>query len=109
MQDERSQIQNRVKALIVLRSRVYDNLRRKHMEQRMELRSSVQGTGDRSDKIRTYHWPQDRVTDHRVGVTVVGVMRVMSGEHLRPLLDTLFEADENDRLKAFTEKNERFN
>jgi protein subunit release factor A len=73
------------------------------MEARAELRSLAHGTGDRSDKIRTYNFPQDRVTDHRVGCTATGVDRVMAGIGLDSILDALLAADEDDRLKNFIE------
>lgn len=60
-------------------------------------------TGDRSDKVRTYNFPQDRVTDHRVSVSVIGVSRVLSGESLDEFIDALYIADENERLQAFME------
>ena len=96
MQDEKSQLQNREKALRVLRARLYE---RALAEQRAEIaadRRSQVGTGERSEKIRTYNFPQDRVTDHRVKVTVSGIERVLGGE-----LDELTEAlagDEKRRL-----------
>jgi peptide chain release factor 1 len=104
MQDERSQIQNRARALKYLRAKVYDLERRKLEKQRSELRSAAQGTGDRSDKIRTYNFPQDRVTDHRVGVTVTGVERVLSGEFLSDIVDALIKSDEKERLDNFLEQ-----
>jgi protein subunit release factor A len=84
--------------------RVYDMERRKKDQARQELRSAAQGTGDRADKIRTYNFPQDRVTDHRVGETVTGVSRVMNGEAgLSQILDALLEWDERQRLEEFLE------
>jgi peptide chain release factor 1 len=74
------------------------------MTARQELRSAAQGTGDRSDKIRTYNFPQDRVTDHRVSVTVTGVSRVLSGEFLNDIVHALIELDENERTANFIHK-----
>ncbi len=74
------------------------------MAARQELRSAAQGTGDRSDKIRTYNFPQDRVTDHRAGVTVTGVSRVLSGEFLNDIVHALIELDENERTSNFIQK-----
>ncbi len=80
MQDEKSQLQNREKAMRVLRARLYEQqLAAQHAEQSAERRSQV-GTGERAEKIRTYNSPQDRVTDHRVKVTKSGMERVLSGE-----------------------------
>lgn len=101
MQDERSQIQNRARAMKYLRAKIYDYERQKKDEQRQELKSAAGGTGDRSDKIRTYNFPQDRVTDHRISSTVTGVDRVLSGEMLSNLLYDLVKIDENERLKNF--------
>ena len=103
MQDERSQIQNRARAMKYLRAKIYDYERRKKDEQRQELKSAAGGTGDRSDKIRTYNFPQDRVTDHRVSSTVTGVERVLSGEMLSNFLYDLAKNDETERLKNFLE------
>lgn len=83
---------------------MYDLERRKANAARSELRSAAQGTGERSDKIRTYHWPQDRVTDHRIGVTIPGVMRVVSGEHLDELIEVLVSSDESERVENFLKK-----
>ncbi|CAE7798089.1 prfA [Symbiodinium microadriaticum] len=101
MQDERSQIQNKKKAMQILRTRVYDLERMRLMEERADLRSKAQGTGDRSDKIRTYNFPQDRITDHRIGLSTTGVERVMSGENLDHILTCLLVADEEERLENF--------
>jgi peptide chain release factor 1 len=105
MQDERSQIMNRSKAMKHMLAKVYDFERQKLSKQRSELRTAAQGTGDRSDKIRTYNYPQDRVTDHRASHTVFGAERmVLSGESLAELVDKLVEMDERDRLVNFLEK-----
>eukprot|EP01034_Spumella_vulgaris_P031417 gene31417-38800_t len=89
MQDERSQIQNRARALKYLKAKLYDLERRKHTAARSELRTAAQGTGDRSDKIRTYNFPQDRVSDHRISLTMSGTERVMAGESLDSLIQAL--------------------
>jgi len=101
IQDERSQIQNKKKALKILGIRVFDHERQKVLAARSELRSKAGGTGDRSHKIRTYNFPQDRITDHRIGLTVPGVHRVLSGEELGHILENLQESDANERLQNF--------
>jgi peptide chain release factor 1 len=101
MQDERSQIQNRARALKYLRAKVYDYEKRKMVKAQSELRRESSGTGDRSDKVRTYNFPQDRVTDHRVGVTITGVDRVLLGLELDDLIDPLLEMDKKHRLEDF--------
>jgi peptide chain release factor 1 len=99
MQDEKSQLQNREKAMRVLRARLYE---RALAEQQAELaadRRSQVGTGERSEKIRTYNFPQDRITDHRVGLTVHGMEKVLGGEIDE--LTAALEADERRlRLEA---------
>ncbi len=98
-QDERSQLKNKIKAMTVLRARLYDlELARRQQELGQERRSQV-GTGDRSEKIRTYNFPDDRVTDHRIKVTVSGVPRVLQGE-IGNFVETLRMTDEADRLRA---------
>jgi peptide chain release factor 1 len=95
MQDEKSQLQNREKAMRVLRARLYDReLAAQQAELSAERRSQV-GTGERSEKIRTYNFPQDRVTDHRVKLTKGDLERVLAGE-LEDFTAAL-EADEKRR------------
>ena len=79
-QDERSQIQNRLKAMTVLRTRLYDLQQREQAKNIAEQRRSQVGTGDRSEKVRTYNFPQNRVTDHRVGLTAHSLTEVMEGD-----------------------------
>lgn len=80
MQDERSQQQNRVKAMNILRSRLLERKREEEMRSASEARKSLIGTGDRSEKIRTYNFPQDRVTDHRIHYSRSNISAVMDGE-----------------------------
>ncbi len=98
-QDERSQYKNKDKAMRVLRSRLYE---RQQAEQDAEIasaRRSQVGTGDRSERIRTYNFPQGRVTDHRIGLTLYKIDAVMDGE-LTELTDALITADQTEKLRA---------
>ena len=95
-QDERSQLQNKVKALSVLRTRLLDIERRKQEEQITSDRRSQVGTGERAEKIRTYNYPQDRVSDHRINMTLHNLPRFMDGG-LDELIDAL-AAEEQARL-----------
>lgn len=95
--DEKSQHKNRAKALRVLRSRLYEMQRRKIEEERASFRRQQIGTGDRSDRIRTYNFPQNRVTDHRINFTLYKLDAVMDGE-LDELIDALLAPDEGDEL-----------
>lgn len=97
-QDERSQAQNRLKALRVLASRLKERVGREAREKEAEARRSLVGSGDRSEKIRTYNFPQNRLTDHRIGLTLHKLDRVMNGE-LGEVLDALARAHEEERLK----------
>ena len=99
IQDEKSQHKNKAKALSVLRSRLYDLELKKQREADSAARRSMVGSGDRSDKVRTYNFPQDRVTDHRIGKTVHDLPRVMDGD-LDDLIDALVMADQADRLSS---------
>ena len=91
-QDERSQLQNKAKAMAVLRARLYDLERRKRESELSETRRSQVGTGERSEKIRTYNFPEDRITDHRIGLKVHQVARVLDGD-LDPIVESLVAAD----------------
>ena len=102
-QDERSQIKNFDKALKVLRSRIYEMELKKHTEQIGAQRKSMVGTGDRSDKIRTYNYPQSRVTDHRIGYTVYNLHTVMDGK-IEDFIEQLQIAENIERLKEGVEK-----
>ncbi len=99
MQDEKSQLQNREKAMRVLRARLLEHqLAEQQAEIASERRAQV-GTGERSEKVRTYNFPQDRITDHRVKLTASGVERVLSGE-LSEFTDTLSAEEKRRRLEA---------
>jgi peptide chain release factor 1 len=95
-QDERSQLRNRTKAMAVLRSRLFDIEQQKQMKNTTEQRRSQIGTGERSEKIRTYNYPQDRITDHRIGLTVHNLPGVLDG-NLDEIIDQLRQS-EKDKL-----------
>ena len=95
-QDERSQLQNKVKAMSVLRTRLLDMERRKQEEAITSQRRSQVGTGERAEKIRTYNYPQDRISDHRVNLTLHNLPRFMNGD-IDELIDTL-ATSEHERL-----------
>src|SRR4051812_33461436 len=101
-QDEKSQIKNRAKALKVLKARLYDIERQKRETELSATRKGMIGSGDRSEKIRTYNFPQDRVTDHRVGVTVHNLPSVMNGD-LDVLIDPLISHFQAEKLKDAVE------
>ena len=96
-QDQKSQLQNKLKAMEVLRARLLDMRIAEQEASRSRMRKTQVGTGDRSAKIRTYNFPQNRVTDHRVGLTLHDLTRVLDGE-IDPLLDALKVADVEERL-----------
>jgi peptide chain release factor 1 len=87
-QDERSQLQNKIRALSVLRSRLLDIERHQQEEKIIKERRSQVGTGDRAEKIRTYNFPQDRVSDHRIDLNLHNLSRILEGE-LDELIDAL--------------------
>jgi peptide chain release factor 1 len=97
-QDEKSQIKNRAKAMRVLRARLYELEQQKQHEQIAAERRGQIKTGDRSEKIRTYNFPQNRVTDHRIGLTLHQLSEVMEGK-LAPMVDALVTHYEAERLK----------
>ena len=97
-QDERSQLKNFDKALTVLRSRIYEIELQKHNDAIASQRKTMVGSGDRSDKIRTYNYPQSRVTDHRIGMTVHNLSAVMDGD-IGDFIEQLRIAENAERLK----------
>ena len=100
-QDEKSQIKNREKAMRVLRSRLYEIELQKQQEQLAKERRAMVGTGDRSEKIRTYNFPQNRVTDHRIGLTMHQLGEVMDGR-LQPIIEALVTHYQAEKLKQET-------
>ena len=102
IQDEKSQHKNKAKAMAVLRSRLWDLEVAKQRERDSAARKTMVQAGDRSEKIRTYNFPDNRVTDHRIGTTIHNVPGVLEGQ-LDPLIDALVMADQADRLAHLTE------
>ena len=98
-QDEKSQHKNKAKALTVLRSRIFEVERQKKEEERAQNRKSQVGTGDRSERIRTYNFPQGRVTDHRISLTLYKLDQIMNGEGLDEIINGLV-ADDNVKKLA---------
>ncbi|TPR24300.1 peptide chain release factor 1 [Apilactobacillus micheneri] len=103
MQDERSQQQNRAKAMQVLKARVYDYYQQQEEDKYDSERKAAIGTGDRSERIRTYNYPQNRVTDHRIGLTLNKLDKVMNGD-LDEIIDALIVSDQAKKLEQL--KNE---
>ena len=99
-QDEKSQHKNKAKALKVLRARLYERERQAREAERAASRRSQVGSGDRSERIRTYNFPQGRVTDHRVNLTLYKIDKVLSGEALDEFIDALLAEDQAARLAA---------
>jgi peptide chain release factor 1 len=97
-QDEKSQIKNKAKALRVLRSRLYEIEIEKQQAQNSADRKTMVGTGDRSEKVRTYNFPQNRVTDHRIGMTIHQLDLFMQGR-IEALLDALTTFYQTEKLK----------
>jgi peptide chain release factor 1 len=100
-QDEKSQIKNREKAMRVLRSRLYEVEMQKQQEALAKERKQMVGSGDRSEKIRTYNFPQNRVTDHRIGLTIHQLTEVMDGK-LQPIIEALVTHYQAEKLKQET-------
>lgn len=98
-QDQKSQIKNLAKAMVVLRTRIYEMEYKKHLEEVTSKRKTMVSTGDRSAKIRTYNWPQGRVTDHRIGLTLYNLTGIIDGD-VQELIDKLQLAENAERLKA---------
>lgn len=103
MQEERSQHKNRAKAMKVLATRIYDIQRQQLADERAEDRKSQVGSGDRSERIRTYNYPQGRVTDHRINLTLYKLEEVVSGECLDEIVEALTAEDHADALAQISE------
>src|SRR6266480_2566695 len=97
-QDEKSQIKNREKAMKVLRARLYEMEMQKQQDALAKERKAMVGTGDRSEKIRTYNFPQNRVSDHRIGLTIHQLQEVMDGK-LQPLIEALVTHYQSENMK----------
>ncbi|CAH1852347.1 peptide chain release factor 1 [Convivina praedatoris] len=102
MQDERSQQQNRARAWKILNARVYDHFAQQNEAQYAAQRKNAVGSGDRSERIRTYNYPQNRVTDHRIGLTLNKLDRIMNGE-LADIIDALVLAEQTAKLAALNQ------
>jgi peptide chain release factor 1 len=98
-QDEKSQIKNYNKALSVLRTRLFELEHQKYLNEIASKRKTMVSTGDRSAKIRTYNYPQGRVTDHRIGLTLYNLQSIVDG-NIQELIDQLQLAENTERLKA---------
>ena len=98
-QDEKSQLKNKEKGMKILRSRLYDLLQSKQHEEIAQERKSQVGTGDRSERIRTYNFPQGRVTDHRIGLTLHRLESILNGD-LDEVIDALITTHQSEMLKG---------
>ena len=98
-QNERSQLQNKMQAMEILKSKLWDLELRKQQEEISKARKSQVGSGERSEKIRTYNYPQSRITDHRIGLTLYNLEEVLEGK-LDGLIEQLIEADQLERMKS---------
>ena len=102
-QDGKSQHKNKAKALEMLRAKLYNNEKEIRDSERSEKRKSLVGSGDRSERIRTYNFPQDRITDHRIQLSLNRIEEVLSGSRLNEIIDVLLAQEESDRLANLTE------
>ena len=98
-QDERSQFKNKDKALKILRSRLYDQKQKEQADKISAARKDQVGSGDRSERVRTYNFPQGRITDHRIGMTIYKLESFMNGE-IDEVLDALIANAQAEKLKA---------
>lgn len=101
-QDERSQLQNKEKAFRMLRARLLEKEQQAAASERTETRRTQVGTGDRSEKIRTYNFPDGRVTDHRIPLTIHNIPQILDGG-IQPFVDSLTAMEQAERLRAATE------
>ncbi len=101
-QDEKSQHKNKAKAMVILRSRLYEAERQKLADERAANRKSQVGSGDRSERIRTYNFPQGRVTDHRINLTLHKLDKILTGESLDEVIEPLIAEDQADKLASLS-------
>ena len=101
MQEEKSQHKNKAKAMTLLKAKIYDAERNRINAAGASERKSLVGSGDRSERIRTYNYPQGRVTDHRINLTLYNLSRIVSGDELGEIVDALVAQDQADRLAEF--------
>ena len=101
MQEEKSQHKNKAKAMTLLKAKIYDAERKRVDAERASERKGLVGSGDRSERIRTYNYPQGRVTDHRINLTLYNLARIVSGDELGEIVDALVAQDQADRLAEF--------
>jgi len=104
-QDQKSQIKNYEKALTVLRTRIFEMEYKKYLDDITSKRKTMVSTGDRSAKIRTYNWPQGRVTDHRINLTMYSLQNIVNGD-IQEIIDKLQLAENAERLKAELDRNQ---
>ena len=101
MQEEKSQHKNKAKAMTLLKAKIYDAERRRVDAARASERKSLVGSGDRSERIRTYNYPQGRVTDHRINLTLYNLAKIIAGDGLSEIVDALVAQEQADRLAEF--------
>jgi peptide chain release factor 1 len=99
-QEERSQHKNRAKAMSLLASRIKQNAENEQRQSQADARRSLVGSGDRSERIRTYNFPQGRITDHRINLTLYKLSEVVSGEQLDDVIDPLIHEYQAEQLAA---------
>lgn len=104
-QDERSQYKNKEKAMKILRSKIFEKMQAEQNEKIAQDRRSQVGSGDRSERIRTYNFPQGRVTDHRIGLTLYKLPQIMDGD-LDELIDALITTDQAEKLSHYEDEEE---
>ena len=104
-QDGKSQHKNKAKALEMLRAKLYNNEKELRDNERSETRRSLVGSGDRSERIRTYNYPHDRITDHRIQLSLNRIEEMLSGTRLNEIIDVLLAQEESDRLSQLSEAN----
>jgi len=102
IQDEKSQIKNKEKAMKVLRARIYDKFQQEAQQEYDQTRKSAVGTGDRSERIRTYNFPQNRVTDHRIGLTIQKLDQILEGK-LDEVIDALIIEEQTNKMEQLGE------